>query len=327
MHTSIYVTTISAILLMLSACQEAPVSKSWSPFGSVPAEPKSLRRCFTEILPQTAEPRIFLFAAAANVGELTETFEDVERFQQAIQRRYTIPESQQCLLENVRRQEFEEALQKLATQVRSDDRVIIYFSGHGSNINDNDNDEGDGCDELFITYDVEEAIKNGKNLTLNLDKDTLKDDRFHELLEALPTNHVLTVVDACFSGGMQLSNENALPQAQPKLLRDLGLGRCQPKNTTVTRKYKGVFLAAAQEDEFAWSFPTRFFRTPKGGVFTFHLAEQLQKTPKAKFSDIFARAAKQVQESTKNSKATDLQKGQHPQQQGEWQTFDPFPNE
>jgi hypothetical protein len=84
----------------------------------------------------------------------------------------------------------------LRNGVKPDDRVVFYYSGHGSNNPDFDGDEEDGVDEVLVTHDVRRIMKDGKRaLTGVVDDDTLA-----RLIEAIPSKNILIIVDACHSG-------------------------------------------------------------------------------------------------------------------------------
>lgn len=83
------------------------------------------------------------------------------------------------------------ALAGLAKRVSADDQVVFFFSGRGSYGPDQPPfDEGDGLDEYLVPYD---------GLASSPSRD-LSDDAIEALLSALPTNHVLVVLDAGFTG-------------------------------------------------------------------------------------------------------------------------------
>jgi hypothetical protein len=85
----------------------------------------------------------------------------------------------------------------LVQGVTPNDRVLIYFSGHGTRIPDENGDEtDDGADEVLTMHDTALDRHNGRD-TL---KGVLVDDRFSELLAQIPSNNVLILVDACHSG-------------------------------------------------------------------------------------------------------------------------------
>jgi hypothetical protein len=75
---------------------------------------------------------------------------------------------------------------------RPDDRALLYFSGHGSQVEDIDGDEADGADEVLLPYNV--AIQ-GKNLV-----NVFSDDAFGRLLARIPAERVVVLIDACHSG-------------------------------------------------------------------------------------------------------------------------------
>lgn len=76
------------------------------------------------------------------------------------------------------------------------DRVLIYFSGHGSQVPDENNDETDNFDEVLLLYDTTLTEKNGHQ-SLN---GVLHDDRFSTLLAKIKSRNILVILDACHSG-------------------------------------------------------------------------------------------------------------------------------
>lgn len=84
----------------------------------------------------------------------------------------------------------------LVDGVAAGDRVLLYFSGHGSQILDDNGDEADGRDEVLILNDTLPASVNGRDTLRN----ALIDDHLGELLARIPSRDVLVVIDACHSG-------------------------------------------------------------------------------------------------------------------------------
>jgi uncharacterized caspase-like protein len=83
------------------------------------------------------------------------------------------------------------ALAGLAKRVGPNDHVLFYFSGRGSYGPDEPPfDEEDGLDEYLVPYD---------GLTNTTARD-LSDDALEGLLTSLPTDSVLVIIDAGFSG-------------------------------------------------------------------------------------------------------------------------------
>ncbi|MCP4695308.1 MAG: caspase family protein [Gammaproteobacteria bacterium] len=193
---------IVLLSLFLTACQPSPsyLSKG-SGTGLAVQTPESvkIRACWQAVPPRSAAaPATFILAAGANVGKLTMTDEDAWRFAKAMQKHFHVPNAYRCVLENVYRAEFEKALADLAGAAKANDRVIIYFSGHGARVKDDDGDEAHDeykRDEVFVTMDT-------RNMAELKRAGVVPDDRFVALVNVLSTNRVITVIDACFSGGM-----------------------------------------------------------------------------------------------------------------------------
>ena len=77
-----------------------------------------------------------------------------------------------------------------------DDRVLFYFSGHGSQIPDENNDEKDQFDEVLLLYDVALTEKRGQQTLTGV----LVDDHFNHMLGRMKSRNVLVILDACHSG-------------------------------------------------------------------------------------------------------------------------------
>jgi hypothetical protein len=76
------------------------------------------------------------------------------------------------------------------------DRVLFYFSGHGSQIPDDGKDENDAFDEVLLLYDA--AIKQqARHPTLT---GVLVDDDFNTMLARMTSRNILVILDACHSG-------------------------------------------------------------------------------------------------------------------------------
>jgi len=117
---------------------------------------------------------------------------DVNHFKQAALRLGVAPKNIAILMnEQATEPNIKKMFARFLNDVSKDDRVYIYFSGHGSRINDIDGDESDGVDEFLVTYEF-----NHKTPTDGV----LLDDEFNVLLTSIPSNNVIAVVDACHSG-------------------------------------------------------------------------------------------------------------------------------
>jgi hypothetical protein len=75
-----------------------------------------------------------------------------------------------------------------------DTTVIIYYSGHGGQTPDDNGDEGDGADEFIAMYDTYTDTLGFVNV--------LTDDDLDGLLGNLESEHVVVILDSCYSGSM-----------------------------------------------------------------------------------------------------------------------------
>ena len=248
--------------------------------------------CFNQVKPSNTA-QTFLLAMSANTGGLTQTGKDLEKFSRAIQQYFQISSKNICKHKNILKADMIQQLKKLQQLVKSKDRVIIYFSGHGSHVIDDNADEKDGLDEVFITYDVHGFLSD-KTPSI---KDVLRDDKFIRLVNRIKTKNILTVIDACYAGGIYLKKDKSeLNQAHNKFLVKGIFGTSLPKKNRKiqNRNYlKGRLFSATNEKGKAWELPK------KGGLFTHIFVQNLYKTPKAHLNNIFKRTATMVQQYTR----------------------------
>jgi len=78
------------------------------------------------------------------------------------------------------------------------DDVVIYYSGHGTQINDIDNDESDGYDEALALYDVK--VSNNKSFV-----NVVTDDQIAKALARANGRNIRMIIDSCHSGDMARS--------------------------------------------------------------------------------------------------------------------------
>jgi hypothetical protein len=86
----------------------------------------------------------------------------------------------------------------LTDGVGKDDRVVFYFSGHGSFIPDTNGDEADNVDEVLVTHDVQTVSENGRYSLTGV----VTDDRIAEMIAGTASENILVIVDSCHSGTM-----------------------------------------------------------------------------------------------------------------------------
>jgi uncharacterized caspase-like protein len=147
--------------------------------------------------------------------------------------------------------------------------VMIYFSGHGMYAPDDNGDEGDPYDEFIVPYEIEED--NVGNWRADM---AIRDDELTEWLSSLESQHIVIILDSCFSGGM-----NAAPQDT----RARGLSwQAQGQRPTAPAAWQDGFaqdvqgpgrvvLMASAETQGSWEFGEL-----GNGVFTYYLLEGLR---------------------------------------------------
>jgi uncharacterized caspase-like protein/Tfp pilus assembly protein PilF len=139
---------------------------------------------------------------------------------------------------------------------KKDDLVLVYFSGHGTQIIDTDGDEIDGLDECLVPWDVD--IDDNSSL--------ISDDEFAYWIRNLQSERVLIIFDNCFSGGAAREKGILLPGMKGGKVEDdfsRDLAREVPRHGT-------ALLAASKPEQV--SFESDEF---KNGVFTHYLIEAI----------------------------------------------------
>ena len=86
------------------------------------------------------------------------------------------------------------AFDELDQKEDEDTIVIFYYSGHGGQTPDHDGDESDGRDEFIAMYDTDRTPDGFERV--------LTDDDLQALLALLESQHIIIIIDACYSGGM-----------------------------------------------------------------------------------------------------------------------------
>jgi len=244
--------------------------------------------------PASQASQVYILAMGSNVKPLTKSNQDASMFVDGFRRLFSVPPSNIRIYNDVYRRQFKDGMDWLRERAQPNDFVVVYYSGHGAQIPDDDGDEPDGVDEVFVTYDVEGKARPSPG-------DFVRDDEYASWVNALRTNQVLSVIDACHSGGLTRGFGDVVMGANPKFyiapaftasaapaqggmtaksftLKSGGAGKHQPKGTT---------LAAAREEQSALEGET-------GSLFTLALLETLSRERKGTMADAFAVASRAV---------------------------------
>jgi hypothetical protein len=160
--------------------------------------------------------------------------------------------------------------------VQPNDRVVFYYSGHGSNVPDLDGDEDDKVDEVLVTHDMRRARVKGRATLTGV----VTDDKLATLIAALPSKHIWIIIDACHSGTMtrSFSMRNRSLGSEPVYVKSFTYtGMPEGGHSALARDFERspaasnfVALSAAGDGEKA-------IGTSVGGVFTIGLTETIKR--------------------------------------------------
>ena len=158
--------------------------------------------------------------------------------------------------------------------VEPGDRVVFYYSGHGSNIPDLNGDEDDEVDEVLVTHDVRRVKKQGKRTLSGV----VDDDTLSELIAAIPSKSIWIIVDACHSGTVtrDIIMENLSLGEDPIFTKSFAYSGMPVGESPVFDRSLGedtetnfVSMSAAGDQEKA-------IGTTNGGVFTIGLSNAIR---------------------------------------------------
>jgi hypothetical protein len=177
----------------------------------------------------------------------------------------------------------------LVDGVSEDDRVIFYFSGHGSFIRDVDGDETeDHVDEVLVAHDMQ-VVRHDGRATL---KGVVSDDRIAEAIKRSASRRYLTIVDACHSGtvsrdlfltkNLTMTGDEIFEKSFTYEDMPVGFGPVLDRDVPVAREddgsaaseYSFVSISAAGDAEKA-------IGTSRGGMFTIGFSEAIKASANA----------------------------------------------
>ena len=183
------------------------------------------------------------------------------------------------------------------------DRVLFYFSGHGSQVPDENMDEQDQFDEVLLLYDTVFKEQGGRQ-TLG---GVLVDDDFNYMLARMRSRNILVILDACHSGSatrrLQLSTRSFQAGQtkvkyfyySPSLEAAGGRGSfdVMEPQASLLNGSRYVAITACRDDE-------KTVATAQGSIFTLGLRQTLRSAAAAGASitpeELQARTAKFIRE-------------------------------
>jgi hypothetical protein len=146
----------------------------------------------------------------------------------------------------------------LTKGVGPNDRVVFFFSGHGSTMNDGGRAVG-----VLVPYDIQASTSAVKN--------ALKGPELGELLSRIPSRRVLVVIDACHSG--RLTEKSLNLGVIPKFFSYPGMPNDEPDFENLMSKdikavANHVVLAACKRNEVAGA-------TKEGSILTLSVQQRI----------------------------------------------------
>ncbi len=162
------------------------------------------------------------------------------------------------------------AMRRTLTEgVGADDVVLIYYSGHGTQVKDSDGDEDDGGDEVIVAHDAAFGETSVRGV--------ISDDEIAALLKLSPSRNIMLVVDACNSG--TIDRAGPLPgsfqgerNGVPKFIRYPGMPAGGPKPFVAGKGFGVSERKTADEPSYvsmsAASDVQSAIATQTGSVFT-----------------------------------------------------------
>lgn len=157
----------------------------------------------------------------------------------------------------------------LKTKVKKNDLVIIFFSGHGTQILDTDDDEDDGLDECLLPYDFDNEDYSS----------VIIDDVFAYWIKNLQSERILIVFDNCFSGGAAKQKGVSLKGVKGNIGKD---DFTKDIIREVPRKGTALF-AGSKADQV--SFESEEFQN---GIFTHFLLKSISSISDNNFNNIIS---------------------------------------
>lgn len=254
----------------------------------VPPGPRTDQQSSNPPNPQDA-PKIWILAMGSNVKPLTKSNEDATNFTKEIMKQFHVEADHVRYLPDFRKTQFIEAMTWLTGVVQPKDLVFIFYSGHGGR--DRDASEPDGFIYYLLPYDVEIAPHDPHSYLLA--------QQLAFQINRLQTKNVITVTDACFSGGVYRGLEAEVLGARRKFKRapsdvtgaelTAAFAAETPKSRAVSSGGRiaanGLLLAAARHDETAEELSI-------GSLFTVAMIREMESPQGGTLMDVFERASK-----------------------------------
>jgi hypothetical protein len=211
-----------------------------------------------------------------------------------------------------------EAMDYLTKTAERNDIVVIYYSGHGSQMTDREGDEPSGLDDTIVPYD--------SGRFPNENRDISDDEIYAQILHlSEKTPYVTLIFDCCHSGTIARDAFGAKSRwLEPDLRQidelppsrvDMAIAKQSSQNPgqsgwlPLSQRY--VLISGCQDEESAYEFGVNSGKDAiVHGAMTYFLGKELAKADSGfTYRDVFERVSSQV---------TAVHPRQHPQMEGTW---------
>ncbi|BBM86239.1 caspase family protein [Candidatus Uabimicrobium amorphum] len=212
------------------------------------------------------------------ISDLSGCKNDVRIIENLLQKNFEfLPDNITMLVDQeAEAQNIKQQLQKLVENAEENNgaTIVIYFSGHGSQVTDTNGDESDGKDEILVTHSTQ-LVQNdeGKYYVESDDKikdNYVADDYLQEILQKLETHeaHVTVIFDCCHSGTAtrDLEKESKQLRLAVAAAKERGQDRPAPPGT--------VFISACRPEQVTTEH--EFENGEQGGLLTYHIVEAIE---------------------------------------------------
>ncbi len=197
------------------------------------------------------------------------------------------------------------AVEKLISETKTGDVVMLHFSGHGQQITDLDGDEADGYDEAWVAWDAMARYDNVQYRGAKHVRDDLIGTWVNALATAVGSNgSVLITIDACHSGTATRAQDLAvargvpvpfrIPVAQKESYRPGGNTASDFLSTSNIEKGNVVVYSASSPTQV--NYETTDAGNSGVGSLSYGFAQALAAMPEgATYSDLFYRIKARIQ--------------------------------
>ncbi len=209
-----------------------------------------------------------------------------------------------------------QAIDELIDATRQDDIIVIYYSGHGSQMRDREGDEPDGYDETIVPYDSGRAPHPNRDIS--------DDEIYFRLLRlSQKTPNITLIFDCCHSGTISRDafgvnshsvelDDRPVAELPPSLIDPTLKKQRQQKasdNRWLPIGKRHTLIAACKAGELSYELPVSMQgkKIPYGTLTFFLCRELMIANAGTTYRDIF---------SSVSSLVTSYNYDQHPQLEG-----------